>query len=73
MINQKIRRKRQANALIEKRKEIDKLFKEGKITKNKRGRLMTQIKYYWNVWYNENPDIPDSVKQAYNLLWEGKI
>jgi len=34
--------------LIEVGDKIDLLFKQGKITKNKRGRMITKLNNYWN-------------------------
>ncbi len=55
--------------LIQAGKIIDKAFKVGKITKNRRGRLKTKVSYLWDVYYNKRPDIPEHIKQASNSLY----
>ena len=53
---------------------IDKLYDEGRITKNRRGRMKTTLKYSWDIYYNKRPDIPEGIKQASNYLysWRNK-
>lgn len=58
-----------SKALIEIRKRMDSLFAEGKINKKEKSKLKRILIYQWRVNWNKNPDIPSSIKQAFNLLY----
>lgn len=56
-------------ALISMRKKFDKLLEKGKITKCRRATLKKRLSYYWDIYYNKRPDIPEGIKQASNSLY----
>jgi len=54
--------------LINVRKEIDRLFVNKVISKNKRNKLIKVLLYFWDVYYNRYFPVSEDFKKAYNLL-----
>lgn len=61
--------KEKVTFLVEARKKVDRLFIEGKISEKKKKEIKKIISYEWDVAYNQRLDIPQSVKQGFNLLY----
>ena len=50
-------------------RKADKLFLEGKINKKKKKEIKEFISWEWDKAYNKHPNIPQSIKQGFNLLY----
>jgi len=60
---------KKGEALIKIRKQADQLCKEERITKKENKKIKNLLLYEWRKNWNRHPDIPDSIKQAFNLLY----
>ncbi len=55
--------------LVAIRKRMDKLFNEGKISKKQKKEIKEKLKNEWRKTYNRHPNISQSIKQGFNLLY----
>ena len=53
--------------------KCDELVRQGKMSKNRRGRIWTRVSEEWDKYYNQHPDISPSIKENFNKLYEGLI
>lgn len=51
------------------RKKTDELYLEGKIKKKEKNKIRNLLLYEWRKNWNRNPNIPKSIKQAFNFLY----
>ena len=61
--------KRKAIILSTLGQELDRLYSENKINKKKKKEIEKKLIYEWHKAWNKHPNIPDSIKQAFNLLY----
>jgi hypothetical protein len=61
--------KNRALALAILGQDLDKQYLENKINKKKKKEIEKKLIYEWHKTWNKHPDVPDSIKQAFNLLY----